>query len=56
MFAQPTHPTKRLPLRSIFPVSSSLCGLLAFSKFEEHVLISDGKFDFYCDESQCCLA
>lgn len=47
---------KRLPLRSIFPASSSLCGLSAFSKFEEHMLISDGKFAFYCDESLCCLA
>lgn len=56
MFAEPTHPAKRLPLKSIFPAWSSLCGLLAFSRFEEHMLISDGKFAFYCDESQRCLA
>lgn len=56
MFAEPTHPAERLPLRSMFPVSSSLCRLLAFSRFEEHMLISDGKFAFYCDESLCCLA
>lgn len=56
MFAEPTHPAEGLPLRSTFPVSSSLCGLVAFSKVEEHRLISDGTFAFYCDESQYCLA